>query len=61
MQRTKLNFDKFDWANLPKLAAVSPPFGRVLSYAVRWRSNKGQKTFSSAEDASNALVAGSAE
>jgi hypothetical protein len=55
MRRTKLNFDKFHWANLPKLAVV----GILLAACVPTRSmaqQPGQKTFSSAEDASNALV-----
>jgi hypothetical protein len=54
MRRTKLNF-RFDCANLPKLAAVAI----VLTVCFPTRSvaqQQGQKTFSSAEDASNALV-----
>src|ERR1022692_4306260 len=56
MRRMKLNFDKFHWANLPKLAAVAI----LLSGCVPSRSTaqqQGQKTFSSPEEASNALVA----
>jgi hypothetical protein len=55
MRRTKLNFDKFEWANAGKLAAVALlllwcfPSGSVAQ-------QPGQKTFSSAEEASNALV-----
>jgi hypothetical protein len=55
MRRTKLNFDKFHWANLPKLAVVAI----LLTVCFPTRSmaqQPGQKTFSSAEDASNALV-----
>jgi hypothetical protein len=53
--RTKRNIDRFDWANLSKLAAVvilvAGSFSRP-SVA----QQAGQKTFSSAEDASHALV-----
>ena len=55
MRRTKLNFDKFHWANLPKLAVVA----LLLTVCFPTRSlaqQSGQKTFSSAEAASNALV-----
>ena len=55
MRRTTLNFDKFHWANLPKIAAVA----LLLTVCVPTRSmaqQPGQKTFSSAEHASNALV-----
>src|ERR1039457_5188137 len=55
MRRTKLNFNKFYWANLPKLAAVAI----LLTGCFPTRSmaqQQGQKTFSSPEDASNALV-----
>jgi hypothetical protein len=55
MQRTKLNFDESHWANLPKLAAVIV----LLSGCFPARSmaqQQGQRTFSSAEDASSALV-----
>src|SRR5580700_10778332 len=55
MRRTKLNFDKCHWANVSRLAAVA-----IL---VTWYSptasmaqQPGQKTFSSAEEASSALV-----
>jgi Protein of unknown function (DUF2950) len=56
MRRTKLTFDKFDWANLPKLAAVAI----LLTACFPARSSaqqQGQKTFSSPEAASKALVA----
>jgi len=55
MPRTKLNFDKFHWANLPKLAAVAI----LLAACFPARSvaqQPGQKTFASPEQASNALV-----
>ena len=55
MRRTKLNFDKFHWINFPKLAAVAI----LLTACFPTRSmaqQQGQKTFSSPEDASNALV-----
>ena len=55
MRRAKLNFDKFHWANLSKLAAVAI----LLTGCFATRSmaqQQGQKTFSSAEDASNALA-----
>jgi len=55
MRRTKLNFDKFHWANLPKIAAVAV----LLTVCFPTRSmaqQPGQKTFSSAEDASKALA-----
>ena len=55
MRRTKLNFDKFYGANLPVLAAVAI----LLAGCFPTRSmaqQPGQKTFSSPQDASNALV-----
>jgi Protein of unknown function (DUF2950) len=55
MRRTKLNFDKFHWANFPKVATVAI----LLTWGLSTRSmaqQQGQKTFSSPEDASNALV-----
>jgi hypothetical protein len=55
MRRTKLNLDKFYWANLAKLAAVAI----LLTACFPTRSmaqQPGQKTFSSPEDASNAFV-----
>jgi len=55
MRRTKLNFDKFDWANLPKLAAVALLLAGCFP-AGAMAQQQGQKTFSSAEEASNALV-----
>ena len=55
MRRTKVNFDKFHWANLPKLAVVAI-FLTVCFPARSTAQQPGQKTFSSAEEASNALV-----
>ncbi len=55
MRRTKLNFEKFDWANLAKLAAVALLFAACFP-AGAMAQQQGQKTFSSAEEASNALV-----
>jgi hypothetical protein len=59
MQRAKLNFglnfDRFHWGNLPKLAAAAI----VLTVCLPTGSmaqQPGQKTFSSAEGASQALV-----
>lgn len=55
MRREKLNFDKFPGANLSILAAVAI----LLTACFSTRSmaqQAGQKTFSSPEDASNALV-----
>ncbi len=55
MLRTMLCFDKFHWANLPKLAAVAMLVaGCFATRAVA--QQPGQKTFSSPEDASHALV-----
>jgi hypothetical protein len=49
-----LNFGKFHWANLPILAAVL----LTACFPIRSMAQQpGQKTFSSPEDASNALVA----
>src|SRR5208337_3022856 len=54
MRRTKLNFDKSQWANLSKLAAVAILLTACFS-ARSMPQQPGQKTFSSPEDASNAL------
>ncbi len=54
MRRTKLNFDKYHWANLPKLASVAILL--VGCFPIRSMAQQGQKTFSSPEDASNALI-----
>ena len=55
MRRTKLNFDRFHWANLSKLAAVTILLTACLP-ASSIAQQPGQKTFATAEDASNALV-----
>lgn len=55
MRRTKLNFDKFHWTDLPQLAAVAI----LLTVCFPTRSmaqQPAQKTFSSPEEASNALL-----
>jgi hypothetical protein len=55
MRRTKLNADRFHWAGFTKLALVAV----LLTLWVPTRSmaqQPGQKTFSSAEEATNALV-----
>ena len=55
MRRTNVNSGKFHWANLPKLAVAAV----LLTACFSGRSmaqQPGQKTFSSAEDASTALV-----
>src|SRR5208337_1683760 len=54
MRRTKLNFDKSQWANLSKLAAVAILLTACFS-ARSMAQQPGQKTFSSPTDASNAL------
>src|SRR5579863_3672541 len=56
MRRTKPNFSKFDLADLLKIAAL----GMLLLACFSGSSaaqQKGQKTFSSPEEASQALVA----
>ena len=55
MWRRKLNFDKFQWASLSKLAAVAVLFAACFP-ASSMPQQPGQKTFSSPEDASNALL-----
>ncbi|MGA8151881.1 MAG: DUF2950 domain-containing protein [Terriglobales bacterium] len=55
MRRTKLSLDNSQWANLPKLAAVAILLTGCFS-ARSMAQQAGQKTFSSAEAASNALV-----
>jgi len=58
MWRTNLNFGKFHWDSIAKLAAVA----LLLTACLPTRSlaqQPGQKTFASAEDASSALVAAS--
>jgi len=56
MRRTKLNFDKCYWANLPKLVVVAILL-MVCFPTPSTAQQPGQKTFSSAEEASNALFA----
>ena len=55
MQRMKLKFDSFHWTHLPQLAAVAILLTGCFA-ARSMAQQQGQKTFSSAEDASNALV-----
>ena len=56
MRRTKLNVDKFHWANLPELVAVAILV--AVWFAPRCQAQQpGQKTFSSSEEASSALIA----
>jgi hypothetical protein len=60
MRRTQLNLNKFHGANLPKSAVVATIFALLLTMCLTTRSmaqQAGQKTFPSAEAASNALVA----
>src|SRR5271168_5111176 len=55
MRRTKLNIDKFYWANLSKLATLAI----LLAWCFPTHSmaqQPGQKTFSSPQEASNAFV-----
>jgi hypothetical protein len=51
----KLNFDNFHWANLPRLAAVVILLAGCFS-SPSVAQQQGQRTFSSPQDASNALV-----
>jgi hypothetical protein len=55
MQRNKLNFDRFHGANLPKLAVIGIVLAMCFSTGLMAQA-AGQKTFSSAEEASKALV-----
>src|ERR1700751_5696719 len=55
MGRTKLSFGKFHWANFPELAAVAIVFTGCFP-ASSIAQQQGQKTFSSPDEASNALV-----
>src|SRR6266446_1288376 len=55
MRRTKLDLDKFHWATFPKLAAVAILLTGYFSTR-SMAQQPGQKTFSSAEEASNALA-----
>jgi hypothetical protein len=56
MRRTKPNFWKFDWADLLKMAALAMLLLACFSDGSA-AQEKSQKTFSSPEDASQALVA----
>src|SRR5579863_9864175 len=55
MQRTKSNFDKFDWAVLPKWAAVAVLLAGCFP-ARSLAQQSGQKTFRSPQEAATALV-----
>lgn len=55
MQRTKLNLDKFHWASLPQLTAVAILLTGCFSIP-SVAQQRGQTTFSSPEDAGNALI-----
>ncbi len=55
MRRTNLNSEDFHWADLPKLAAVAILLTACFSTYSR-AQQPGQKTFSSPEDASHALL-----
>ena len=55
MRQTKLNSGRFHWANLPKLAAVATLLTACFPIP-SLAQQPGQKTFSSAEEASSALV-----
>jgi len=65
MRRTELNFDRFHWATLTWASPAWASLTKVAAAAVVWTvclcagsvaQQPGQKTFSSAEDASHALV-----
>ena len=55
MRRMKLNLDRFQWAHLPIFVAVAILVAGFFPACSR-AQQPGQKTFSSPEDASNALV-----
>ncbi len=55
MRRIKLSFDELHWANLPKFAAVAIAVTMCLPAGLM-AQQPGQKTFSSAQAASDALV-----
>jgi len=55
MQRTNRNIGRFHWASLPKLGAVAVLLAACLP-ARSLAQQQGQKTFSSGEEASNALL-----
>ncbi len=56
MQQAKLNFEKLNWGNLSKLAVIVVLLTGCLP-ARSFAQQPGQKTFASAEDASEAAVA----
>jgi len=56
MRQTKLNFGGFYWTNLPKFAGLAILLTACLP-ALSKAQQPGQKTFSSAEDASKAIEA----
>src|SRR5208283_4517862 len=56
MRRTKLNFDGFQWANLSEFAVVAILVAACLP-AASMAQQPGQKSFSSPEEAGNALLA----
>jgi len=55
MRRAKLSLDKLDWVNLSQLAALAVLL-TVCFPALSLAQQRGQKTFSSPEEASSALV-----
>jgi hypothetical protein len=55
MRQAKLNFGEFHWAGFPKLAAIAVLSAGCLPIG-SMAQQPGQKTFRSAEEASNALV-----
>jgi hypothetical protein len=55
MHRTKLNFDKFSWANLFRIAAIAILLAACFP-TLTMAQQHGQKTFLSPEDASKALA-----
>jgi Protein of unknown function (DUF2950) len=54
MRRAELNFGNFRWAHLPQLAAAMLLIGCLPARSMA--QQKGQKTFSSPEEASSALL-----
>ena len=55
MRRAKLNFNKFDWGTVPGLAAIAILLAACFP-ALALAQQQGQKTFPSADAASQALV-----
>jgi hypothetical protein len=56
MQQAILNFDKFHWGNVPRFAAIAILMSASFP-TLSMAQQRGQKTFSSAEEAGKALVA----